>query len=66
MVGLVIYIPDLNSIIFLKILVKDSKPRIEASLTIKLDLYITAFYQQKYQIDLSMKQVSDIRQIETL
>ena len=45
---------------------KDSQPHIETSLTIKSDLYITAFHQQKYQIDLSMNKVSDIRQIETL
>ena len=60
------HIPDFNSIIFLKIVVKDSQPQIEASLTIRSDLYLTAFCQQKYQIDLSMNQVSDIRQIETL
>ena len=60
------HIPDFNSIIFLKIVVKDSQPHIETSLTIKSVLYITAFHQQKYQIDLSMNKVSDIRQIETL
>ena len=57
------HIPDFNSIIFIKILIKD---QIEASLIIRSDLYLTAFCQQIYQIDLSMNQVNDIRQIETL